>query len=863
MEFLRKAALCLAGTLALGGAAPGTLPLAQGWAIQAASRAPGADAVSTPGFETKGWTRAQVPSTVLGTLVDEGVYPDPFRGRNLEEVPSAPFQEPWWYRTEFRVGRGEAALHTRLQLDGVNYRAEVWLNGRKVAGGDAVYGAFRTFDLDLTPWLREGANALALKVSPPAKDDFTVGFVDWNPSAPDRNMGVFREARLRRSGPVSVENVFVRSKVDLGTLKEASLTVGAELVNHEARTVSGTLKGEIGALKFEAPYALAPGERRPVTFDAAAFPVLRIRNPRLWWPLNLGEPALYTLRLRALMGATASDAVSTDFGIRQVSSGLDAEGRRYYSVNGRRVLVRGGGWVDDLFLREPSGNLEAQFRHIRNMNLNTIRLEGFWGSSRRLYDLADRNGILVMVGITCHWEWQEYVGLPDGEDERYGAARTPAQIDLVAAYLRDQVRWLRNHPSILTWVLGSDKMPYPEAEKRYQADLEALDPTRPRLISTKTWTSTLSGPSGVKMLGPYDYVPPIYWYQDTQLGGAYGFNTETGPGPQVPPLASLKRMFPEKDLWPRDKADWEFHCGRHEFGKLDTYQSAFERRYGPCASIEEYALRAQAMNYEAVRAMYEAFGVRQPRATGVVQWMLNAAWPKLYWQLYDWYLRPNGAYYGARKGCQPLNVAYDYSRNTVHVVNDTREPLRDAQVRVRVFDAASKAVFDRTVTVSCPPGASVQVLDLKASPAPGLRFLDLSLRGKGVEAGNFYWLSAAPDVLDYGKSSWFCTPIQTPADFTGLAALPKAELRVQEDFSKAGEGVVTLANPTDRIAFMVELGLQPAGAGEPIAAAVWDDNYLSIPPHETRTVRVRFQTGDLQGRRPHVVLQGWNVPAQP
>ncbi|HJV48036.1 MAG TPA: glycoside hydrolase family 2 TIM barrel-domain containing protein [Geothrix sp.] len=854
--------IALFGTLLMGGApASDTTVLGRGWAIRAASVGGAARDLSTPGFHTSGWVQAQVPCTVLGALVDAGCYKDPFMGRNLEGISSEPFQEAWWYRTEFQVSPAQLRQHTRLLLDGVNYRADVWLNGRQIAGQDELTGAFRTFDLEITDHLKAGTNALAILVHPPRKGDFTMGFVDWNPEPPDRNMGLFREVKLRRSGAVSLENVYVRSDVNLQTLKEAALTITADLVNHEDRVVSGEVAGDIETLHFKAAYTLQPHERKALVFSPDQVPGLRLRNPRLWWPVNLGEPALYTLKLAVRNGQGPSDAFSTSFGIRQVGTYLNEQGHRGFIVNGRKVLIRGGGWVDDLFLREDPKKLEAQFRRIKHLNLNTVRLEGFWGSSQKLYELADRTGLLVMVGISCQWEWVEYLGTPQ-DDETYGAAKTPGEIQLVASYLRDQVRWLRNHPSILVWVLGSDKLPWPEAEKQYAADLKTLDPARPYLAATKGWTSTLSGPTGVKMLGPYDYVTPNYWFEDAGHGGAYGFNTETGPGPQVPPLASLKKMIPEAELWPINPT-WDFHCGRHAFNTLDRYLNAFSQRYGAASSVEDFAFRAQAMNYEGMQAMFEAFGIRQPRATGVVQWMLNASWPKLYWQLYDYDLVPTGAYYGARKGCQPRTVAYDRAAKTVHVVNDTREALEKATVKVRVFDAVSAKVFEKEVRVSCPAGASVLALDLKdLRSGTSLYFLDLRLSGPGgALADNFYWLSTQPETLDLTHSNWFMTPNTAFADLTGLRSLPRAQVKATSRFEK-GEGTITLTNSSDRLAFYLDLGLLRASSKKPVASALWDDNGLSIPPHESRTVRVHFDPADLRGERPHLTLHGWNVVPQ-
>jgi exo-1,4-beta-D-glucosaminidase len=326
-------------------------------------------------------------------------------------------------------------------------------------------------------------------------------------------------------------------------------------------------------------------------------------------------------------------------------------------------------------------------------------------------------------------------------------------------------------------------------------------------------------------------------------------------------------MLPAAELWPPSQPSWAFHCGRHEFGNLDRYLAAFNARYGASTSAADFAFRAQAANYETMRAMFEAFGVHQPRATGVIQWMLNASWPKLYWQLYDAYLAPNGAYYGARKGCQPRTAVYDGAARVVHVVNDTREALEGAQVKIRIFDTGSRVVFHRELTVSCPPGASVRVLDLgDAAKGAGLQFLDLRLEGgdgaEGPIADNFYWLSAKPDVLDYANSDWYFTPLTSYADFTGLNALPVAKVEVAATF-KAGQAVITLTNPTDHLAFFLELGLAAAGTGEPVPGTLWDDNYVSIPPHESRTVRATFPQAGADHRKPRVTVAGWNLQPRP
>jgi exo-1,4-beta-D-glucosaminidase len=861
------ASLTLVSCARLGrGAHEHTIGLEKGWRIQSSSLcAKPAEAIATAGFDTAGWHATTAPSTVLAALVRDGTYTDPFFGLNLEGIGAAQFKQPWWYRTEFTLDRGTAARHVQLVLDGVNYSADVWLNGRRIATRSDVLGAFRTFDLDLTGRVVKGVNALAIEVFPPQPGDFTIGFVDWNPEPPDHNMGIWRPVKLRVSGPVALDEVFVRPLLD-PSLEHASLSISALLINNEAHEVRTSLNGSVGQMRFSKEFTLAPKETQRITLSTADLPQLRLDHPKLWWPNHLGKPNLYRLELDAFAGGRLSDRQQVTFGVRSVSDYVNEQGYRGYKINGKPVLIKGGGWADDLFLREDPARLEAQFAYARHMNLNTIRLEGIWGSSQRLYDLADRYGIMLMVGWSCQWEWKEYLG--KDVDENFGGVQTPEDMELITRSLRNQVTWLRNHPSIFVWVVGSDKLPKPELEEKYRAMLAVVDPTRPVLAACSTRTSEVSGPTGVKMNGPYDYVTPNYWYEDTEHGGAFGFNTETGPGPQPPPLESLERMFPSDHLWPID-AVWNFHCARHEFKDLHRYLNALVHRYGRPTGVEDFARKAQLANYEAVRAMFEAFIVRRPVTTGIIQWMYNAAWPKLYWQLYDYYLMPNGAYFGTRTACRPLNLIYDYGSNAVWAVNDGLRGVDDVTAEIRVFNMDSKQKFSTSKTLDVRAGTSVKVADLPAIKGlTPVYFLDLRLKERdgAPRPPSFYWLSTKKDVLDPKGSEWFVTPNKAYADFTALAQLPESEVEVTQQLIESADGRrkihFSLLNPSPVIAFFLELKLVGAKSGKTMLPVLWDDNYISLLPGERRGLTATVETSATGGELPVVRCSGYNVKPQ-
>ena len=830
-----------------------TVSLADDWRVQSSSLvAAGGEEVSTSAFEPRGWYQTKIPSTVLAALVANGEYRDLFVGRNLEKVPRDRFTVPWWYRRVFDAPVGG---QTRLVFDGLSYRADIWLNGRLVAPASTTFGAFRRFDIDVTGLLREKGNVLAVRVAPAQAGDFNVGFVDWNPEPPDASMGLFRPVSLRVTGPVSIEAPSVLSTFDSKNPREARLAISATLVNHTPLPVRGEWTVVVDSVRLRVPYQLAPRESKAETSS------LTLPNPRLWWPAGLGEPNLYTLDTSVTAGGSASDRESRRFGIRMVGDYLTPEGHRGYTVNGRPVLIRGGGWTDDMLMVETPASIDAQLRYVRHMNLNTIRLEGFWGSSQALYDAADRLGLLVLVGWSCEWEWGDYLGIPR-PDSMYGGARTADEQALLTACLADQVQWLGHHPSILAWVIGSDKLPYPDAETRFRALLAEKGGGRPVLSSAHEWTSTVSGPSAVKMAGPYDYVTPNYWTLDTRFGGAFGFDTEVGPGPLVPPAESLRAMLPEGSHWPVDGV-WGFHCARHQFATLDGWLKAFVSRYGQATNLDDFALRAQASNYEAVRAMFEAFTARRPRATGVVAWMLNSAWPKLYWQLYGHDLVPGGAFYGARKGCQPLSVIYDYSDGRIYAVNQSGHVLPSARVRGFVLDARSKPIYRVDTALSGPlaTDSAKLVCRLPALSGSPVHFLALELvdAAGARRADNFYWLSSKPDVLDWDKTTWYVTPNVSYADLTELSSLPAADVEVACRSLGAREVEVTLHNRGENVAFFVDLRVVGNRSSRSFRPVFWDDNDISLLPGETRVLRATWSGAEPSGERPVLAWRGFNV----
>lgn len=832
--------------------------LSDGWKIQSSANVlqPG-NILSTAKADVKKWHEAVVPSTVMGTLMRNGLYTDVLEGMNYEKIDRTQFDTTWWYRIEFELPILQKGQHAILEFDGISYRANIWMNDQLLATCDSVYGTFRRHRLDITEVVVEN-NVLAVEVFRAQPGEPNIGFVDWNPRPADESMGIFREVRVLTNGGVAMNFQAVKSKVNTETLDEAWLTVETELFNFTESEVKGELKGTIEGQTFCIPVSLAAKEKRMVRVTSEEADMLHLKNPRLWWCHNLGTPEMYHLDLEFVTDDCISDRKTIDFGVREISDYFTEEGYRGFLLNGKNVLVRSAGWSDDIFLRDTPETNEIQVKYVCDMNLNSIRFENIWGTSQNIYDLCDRYGLLALVGWSCHWEWENYLGSPCDE---FGGIKTEADMNLIARSLNDQVLWLRNHPSIIAWFVGSDMMPRPELEKRYMAYLSRID-DRPYLSAAKEMTSELTGPSGMKMVGPYEYVAPNYWYDSKAPGGAFGFNTETGIGAQLPVKESIVKMIPADKLWPIGK-EWNYHCttSTTDMNTLRILQEVVTDRYGRPTDLDDFLRKADLINYEGTRAMFEAFRVNIPRATGIVQWMLNSAWPSLYWQLYDYYSIPTAAYYSVKNSNKTQQLIYDYGKNAVFAVNEGAETCT-MKAAMHLYGLDGQEQNQQCAELKVAPYTVKKVFDVPVLEySNAFLFLRLKSTDDEILADNYYCLSAQKDIYDWANTSWVHTPMKKYADFTSLSSLPKVVCDVQANMKQeSGELVaeVVLENESSAIAFFMRLSLRDE-KGELLTPVFWEDNYIALMPGEKRIVKCMIPLVTVSAGEVTLSVSGWNV----
>jgi exo-1,4-beta-D-glucosaminidase len=859
------------------------LGLHEGWSLQTSAKVDAkGEVISTAKFSPDGWHHATVPTTVVAALVKDNTLPDPFFAMNLRSfpgvnypiggnfsnipmAPDSPYAVSWWYRKAFEMPAAYKGKTVWLKFDGINYRANIWLNGKQVADSDHVAGAWRTYEFNITNAAKPGAeNVLAVQVFSPTDHDLAITFVDWNPSSPDKNMGLWRDVYLTTSGPVALRYPTVISKVNSPANNRAELTVTAQVKNATDHAVTGKLKGTIENANFEQDVDLGPNETKDATFTPDKFSQLVFANPRLWWPAQMGKPNLYPLTMEFEVDGAVSDRSHTEFGIREITSDFNSIGGRQFHINGKNILIRGGGWAPDMLQRQDSQRLHDQFRYVRDMGLNTIRLEGKL-EIPEFFNLADKQGILVMAGWCCCSFWERW--------PRW----KPEDFDIAKESLRDQIYRLRSHPSMLMWLNGSDNPPPPDVEQMYlDVEKDLLWPN-PILSSATGKPTSVTGPTGVKMSGPYEYIAPSYWEVDTPqgqegrkqcnlggCGGAYGFNTETSMGPAVPPVQSIERMVGKEHLWPVDDV-WNYHAGGGEFKTINVFSTALTERYGKSDDLEDFAIKSQMQTYEGVRAMYEAYSRNKYQSTGVIQWMLENAWPSMIWHLYDYYLRPGGGYFGAKRAMEALHPLYGYDDHSIWLVSSQYEDATGLKLMTKIYNLDMTEKFSQENNVDAPADSTAKIFTLpEIDGLSSTYFLVLRLEdaaGKTV-GSNFYWLSTKPETLDWAKSTWYMTPTASYADFTAISQLPKVHLTESSRTETHGDEAVThvtLANPSKNLAFFVQLKVNKGPKGEEILPVVWEDNYVSLLPGEKREITAAYRAKELGGAKPSVEVSGWNV----
>jgi exo-1,4-beta-D-glucosaminidase len=897
------------------GAELSSVILREGWSLQSSILAKeNGDRISQADFQTDGWYAASVPTTVLNALVQNAVYPDPYVGMNNMLIPDAsdefnreyglakfshlsggrnPWAEPWWFRRAFKLPEDFRDKKLWLTFEGINYRAEIWMNGRKIAGSHEVVGMFGRWTFDITGIVAfDRDNILAVKVFPldfpglPAEPQLkafgpfglnggptgdigknvsmhcSVGW-DWIPAVRDRNMGIWQDVKISATGPIDIRDLRVVTDLPLPDVSTADIEVKAYLCNFSDSGKEGVLilrvsprgfeRKEIALIKKD--IKLGPRENLAIVFAPDSYPELRLKNPSLWWPNGLGRPDLYELELRLEVNGDVSDLERTSFGVREFESRTETVGgwdRRDFFVNGVKVPIRGAAWVPDMMLNRSPDRLRSELLLWKEANLNLVRIWGGGTTPRNeFFDLCDGLGLLVWhdfwITGDCQGTWDK-----GSQDYPYDARAFLSNASAV-------VKKLRNHPSLLVWTAGNEGYPREEIYRPLRDEMVAgLDGTRPFIPSSGyrtppegwglSWPD--NKPAGTYSGGPYFWVDPKEYYRLVAGGKDWLFKNEVGL-PSVPVLDSLKEFLPE-DPDPAVKFPlnnvWGYHDACEDNGKYSLYDAAIRRRYGEPKNLADYALKAQLVNAESYRGIFEAVNQAIERTAGVMLWKGNPAWPSVVWQLYDWFLRPNAGYYFTKRACEPLHIQLNIVDGSVWVINATRENRMNLKSQIRIYDRTFRKTREYSAVASVPALSAREILKTDPgdplSEATGFAALRLWDKDKLV-SDNFYWLSQ-------------------DGDFGFLASLPGANLHVsaKRELQDGHQAVrVRLKNSGSSPAFFVALRMERK-EGKEILPSFWSDNYSSLLPGESRTVTWTADKEIPPRESLKLRLEGWNVPVQ-
>jgi hypothetical protein len=857
---LERTALLLLGCLAIASIsgsparAQATLPapveIGSGWQLQDAAKVPQSIAtLSAPDFAATGWHAAVVPGTVLTSLVQDGVYPEPLYGENNRPnvIPESLARTNYWYRTTFTVPQSYAGRHIWLNFDGVNYQAAMWVNGKQVG---STLGAFVRGAFDISSVVQPGSTAvLAVLVSPQPhpgvshehtiRDGLgknggmtaidgptflsTIGW-DWIPAIRDRDTGIWQKVFLSASGPVQIKNPLITTDLPLPRLDSADIAVKTTVENVTDQPQHGVLKGSFGNVSFEKAIELAPNSSTLVSFDPATTPALHLHNPKLWWPNGYGPQNLYTLHLSFEADGQVSDSHDTTFGVRKITYTVPDSENLTLSVNGVRVFIRGGDWgLDDAMKRIPRERLEAQIRMHQLAHLNMIRNWVGQSTNEDFYELCDKYGILL---------WDEFFQ-PNPSD-----GPNPMDLDLYIANVREKILRFRNHPSIAVWCARNEGYPPQEIDDSLRKLMAELEPTR-------LYQPSSTAGRGVHSAGPYHWRTPREFYVFDQ---SEAFKTEIG-SVSIPTLESIHGMMPQKD-WETINDDWAEHDLAKGAQQGDLYPGVIAARYGKIANLADFVRKAQLANYEAFRAMYEGRNAKMFHSTtGVITWMSHPAQPSFVWQLYHYDLEPNSALFAVRKAGEMVHIQLNESNGQLEVINNLPDAVDGATAHVTLYNLDGMIAYQHSTPVHAAPSLDTDLGEVAwpANLSP-VYFVKLELRDKSGKllSDNFYWRSL-PQQQDNLQALNQLAPITLEAKATRADADGKCLL------------TITLHNPGTQVALMAHLQLRRKQSGDRVLPVYYSDNYVSLVPNESKTITIEAAAADLKGDSPLVLVDGWNV----
>ena len=796
--------------------------------------------IATSGYNDKEWIPATVPGTVLGDYYNFGAVPDPLHADNMHQISDEFFSgNNFWYRTEVAFSSDLADKKIYLDFSGINWKSDIYVNGKqlgKIEGG-FLRGEYEVSDLihfdkantiavlvhHNENWVSGSFKIKRKKLGDRISNGDMLGLDgptslaaagwNWLPIIRGRNNGIWNNVTFRVGGDVSIKDPWVSTKITSKDLKKADLTISTELKNSSSKDIKGKLVAKLmGNITIEVPVTVRANETKTVTFDKSKYSKLSVKNPKLWWPNGYGEPHLEKLDLTFIVDGKISDASSTNYGIRELEF-KDINGVLFIYCNNTRILLRGGNWgLPEAMMRVDADGYDLRVKLHKEANFNMIRNWLGMTNHKEFYEAADRHGILIFDDF---WLANPKNG-PHAKD-----------FDMFMENARDKIKWVRKHPSLAFYVGRNEGIPLVEFDEALRNETELLDGTRHYVPDSAN--GTLSG------FGPYEVKAPGWYFE--KRGDT--FHSEIGII-AIPEIESLRKMMPEEDLWPISDM-WAIHNYQHS--RSTKYTNTIETRYGKPTSVEDYSSKAQLLNYETGKAMFETLQSKQ--GSGTLLWMSQSAWPSLICQLYDHYFEYTSSYFAVKKAASHIHVFWDMERNEIRASNNTREPIKNAEVKASIYDATGVKLWGETISIDLAETSVKTAFPLVHKPADKVHFLKLELTQNGKIIGdNFYWLeNNKKNLLD-------------------LNELPQADIDLElvESFeNNFYTAKITLTNKSTSLSLLNKIKLKDKNSGESILPVFFDDDYVSLLPSEAKTINIKVDRKYLENKEVEMHLEGWNA----
>ncbi len=817
----------------------GRMDLAGGaWKIQRESlvQANG-ETLSKPGFNDKDWITATIPATVLASYLNAGALPDPNFGDNQLLISDSYFYSDFWYRDEFIAPDFYKGKRMFLNFDGINWKAEVYLNGQKLG---LIEGACTRGQFDVTDILLPGEkNTLAVRI----KKNDTPGFVkeqtklshdanggeigadnptfhasvgwDWIPTIRGRNIGIYSDVYLSTTGPVTIEDPLVSTDLPLPDTTSADITITLTLRNHTSNNVKGIISGTFGKVRFEQPVTLGAAETKNVHFTPADFHSLKMKNPKLWWPNGYGGQYLYDVEVKFISAdGVLSDSKTFQTGIRKMSYSEDGGALKIF-VNGKRFIGFGGNWgFSESMLRYRAREYDIAVRYHKEMNFTMIRNWVGQTVDEEFYKACDRYGIMI---------WQDFWLANPGDGPN------PNDNAMFMQNAEDFVKRVRNHPSMALYCGRNEGNPPEPLDSGIRKLLSLLHPDL-HYISSSSFGVVSGG-------GPYRAMPVKFYFEKR---ATEKIHSELGM-PNMVSYESLKQMLPDSSLWPIDRL-WGVHDFNLESAQYGyTFIQQINDNFGPADNLKEWLLLAQWINYQGYRAMFEA---QSKNRMGLLLWMSHPSWPSMVWQTYDYYFEPTAAYFACKKACEPLHIQWNPLSDSIEVVNYRNSNGKDLTAIMEILNLDGTVKFKKKIAVDCPEDHIVRCYPMEyPSDLSSVYCVRLTLKkGSSIISENLYWRG-----LKEG-------------DLKAVRDLPKIKLETKTKTSRKGDRVfltTILVNKTKQPALMVKLSVIGSKSKERMLPVIFSDNYISLMPGERRVVAMEMQAADTRGEQPVVTVEGF------